>query len=177
MASQDIASALQRVGAVLRRRPESGLHEDAPGIARWQGGLRMMVSHAGGTQVLTDMPAELGGTGDQVSPGWLMRAGIASCAATCVVMAAAAEGIELAMLEVEACSRSDARGLLGMTDADGSEIDAGPLDIRLLVRVSAPGVPAERLRKLVERSHRQAPVSSAIRTAVRMDLQIEVGVG
>ena len=162
MASQDIAAAMQRVEAVLRRRPEAGLHEDAPGIARWQGGLRMVASHSSGTQVSTDMPSEVGGTGDQISPGWLMRAGIASCAATCVVMAAAAEGIELATLEVEACSQSDARGMLG---------------IRLLVRVSAPGVAAERLRKLVERSHLHAPISSAIRAAVRMDLRIEVGGG
>ena len=177
MASQDIAAAMQRVEAVLRRRPEAGLHEDAPGIARWQGGLRMVASHSSGTQVSTDMPSEVGGTGDQISPGWLMRAGIASCAATCVVMAAAAEGIELATLEVEACSQSDARGMLGMRDAEGREIFAGPLGIRLLVRVSAPGVAAERLRKLVERSHLHAPISSAIRAAVRMDLRIEVGGG
>jgi uncharacterized OsmC-like protein len=61
------------------------------------------------------MPSEVGGSGDQVTPGWLFRAGLASCAATRIAMAAAAEGIELATLEVRASSRSDTRGLLGMT--------------------------------------------------------------
>ena len=72
------------------------MHDDAPATARWQGGTpRRHVSHADGTQVPTDMPAELGGSGDQVTPGWLFRAGLASCAATSIVLAAAAEGIEL----------------------------------------------------------------------------------
>jgi hypothetical protein len=34
-----------------------------------------------------------------VTPGWLFRAGFASCAATCIAMGAAAQGIELASLE------------------------------------------------------------------------------
>ncbi|MEO8486640.1 MAG: OsmC family protein [Betaproteobacteria bacterium] len=45
------------------------------------------------------MPAELGGNGDRVSPGWLFRAGIASCAATAIAMRAAAEGIGIEDLE------------------------------------------------------------------------------
>lgn len=99
---QNLATALQRVEAVLRRRPEMGLQDDAPATARWESGLRFVASHANGTQLVTDMPAELGGSGDQVTPGWLFRAGLASCAATCIVLAAAAEGIALATLEVSA---------------------------------------------------------------------------
>ena len=75
---QNLATALQRVEAVLRRRPEMGLQDDAPATARWESGLRFVASHANGTQLVTDMPAELGGSGDQVTPGWLFRAGLAS---------------------------------------------------------------------------------------------------
>lgn len=175
MTARDIAVALQRVESVLLRRPEAGLHEDAPATARWDGGTRTVASHANGRQVLTDMPTEMGGSGDQVTPGWLFRAALASCAATRIAMSAASEGIELGTLDVLASSRSDARGLLGMADADGAEVRAGPCDVQLLVRISAPGVPAQRLRALVEESHRRSPVSCAAQEPLAVDLRIEVG--
>src|SRR5438552_3676240 len=100
MGMHDIAAAMQRVEEVLRRRPDAGLHDDAPATARWQGGTRIVASHANGTQMQTDMPDELGGSGERVTPGWLFRAGVASCAATRIAMAAAAEGVALDTLEV-----------------------------------------------------------------------------
>jgi hypothetical protein len=79
MAAQEIAAALQRLKSVLRRRPQAGLHDDAAATARWDGGMRVIAYHDNGTKVLTDMPRELGGSGGQVTPGWLLRAGFASC--------------------------------------------------------------------------------------------------
>src|SRR5580704_16493259 len=117
MAAQDIAAAVRRVESVLKRRPEFGIHDDAQAIACWGSGLRVVSSHENGTQILTDLPAELGGSGDQVTPGWLLRAGLASCLATRIAMGAAASGIDLRTLEVAASSRSDARGLFGMREA------------------------------------------------------------
>jgi uncharacterized OsmC-like protein len=174
MAMEDIAAAVRRVESVLKRRPATGIHDDAPATARWQSALRVVASHANGTQLLTDMPTELGGSGDQVTPGWLLRAGLASCFATRIAMGAAAAGIELTMLEVLASSRSDARGLFGMTDVSGEPVGAGPRDVQLLVKISAPGVSAERLQTLVEDSNRCSPVSAAVRDAVPGDLRIEV---
>lgn len=174
MTTQQIAAAMQRVEAFLRRRPEAGLHEDASATARWQSGTRVVSSHVNGTLLSTDMPSELGGSGDKVTPGWLFRAGIASCSATRIAMSAAAEGIELASLEVSASSRSDARGLFGMTDAAGEPVCAGPRDVQLVVRIGAHGVSPERLRSLVENSHRCSPVTSAVENAVPMALHIEV---
>ncbi len=173
MAASDIAAAVQRVESVLQRRPAAGIHDDAPATARWQTGMRVAASHVNGTQMLTDMPTELGGSGEHVTPGWLFRAGLASCCATRIAMGAAAAGIELAMLEVSAGSRSDIRGLLGMADASGESVGAGPRDVRLLVRISAPAVSAERLRTLVEDSNRCSPVSAALRDPVSIALQIE----
>jgi uncharacterized OsmC-like protein len=174
MTIKDIASAVQRVESVLQRRPTTGIHDDAPATARWQIGLRVVASHEKGTQMLTDMPTELGGSGEKVTPGWLFRAGLASCLATCVAMNAAAEGIELALLEVLATSRSDLRGLFGMADSTGAVVSAGPSEIHLRVRISAAGVSAERLRLLVEDSNRCSPVSAAARDAVPVALRIEV---
>jgi uncharacterized OsmC-like protein len=177
MASQHIAAAMQRVESVLKRRPEVGLHDDAPATARWQSGTQVVSSHANGTRLLTDMPTELGGSGEQVTPGWLFRAGLASCLATRIAMGAAVAGFELTMLEVVASSRSDARGIFGMSEASGEPVCAGPRNIQVLVRIAAPGVSPERLRILMEESNRCSPVSAAVRDEVPMTLCIEVDGG
>lgn len=175
MAKQDIAAALERVESVFSRRPEAAFHDDAPSIVRWQGGLRFEAAHENGMRVWTDMPAELGGTGDQVSSGWLARAGLAACTASCIALAAASEGIELETLEVKATSRSDARGMLGIATADGQAVYPGPHDVQMHVRISARGVPPQRLRTLVEESNRRAPITSAFKTALAVSLHIEIG--
>jgi uncharacterized OsmC-like protein len=175
MAAQDLATALQRVHAVLQRRPDTGLHDDAPATVRWSGGTRIVASHANGAQVMTDMPAELGGSGDQVTPGWLFRAGFASCAATSIVMAAAREGITLQTLELRASSRSDTRGLLGIADQNGQTVDAMPSDVQLQVRIAADGVAPERLRALAEQGVACSPIPCAVRHALPFALHIDVG--
>ena len=174
MTTREIAAAMQRVQAILQRRPNVGLQSEAPASARWEGGTRIVASHANGAQMATDMPDELGGSGNEVTPGWLFRAGFASCAATCIAMGAAAKGIELASLEVVASSRSDLRGFLGMTDADGAPVHAGPRDVELAVRIRAPGVEPERLRALVKESYRCSPISNAVASAVPVDLRIDI---
>jgi uncharacterized OsmC-like protein len=174
MAAQDIAGALQRIESVLHRRPDSGLHDDAPATARWDGGLRLVATHPSGRQVVTDMPGEMGGSGDQVTPGWLFRAGLASCTATRIAMAAATAGIELQALELRASSRSDTRGIFGMAGADGQVVSAAPQDLQLHVRIAARGVSSERLRTLVENSYRCSPVPQAVHEAVAVALRIEV---
>lgn len=172
---RNIAVAMQRVTAALRRRPDMALQDDAPAAARWVSGTRVVSRHANGTEVASDMPVELGGSGDQVSPGWLFRAGLASCAATRIVLRAAAEGIELTSLEVSASSRSDTRGLLGMVETGGEPVSAGPRGVQLVVRIRAEGIADERLRELVEDTCRGAPISSALQNAVPLAVQVDVG--
>jgi organic hydroperoxide reductase OsmC/OhrA len=174
MTIEDIAAAVRRVESVLQRRPASAIHDDAPATAKWQTGLRVMACHADGTQIVTDMPSELGGSGAEVTPGWLFRAGLASCLATRIAIGAATDGIELTLLEVSACSRSDARGLFGMPDISGAPVGAGPRDVQLFIRIAAPGVSAEKLQALVEDSNRCSPVSAAARDVVPVALRIEV---
>jgi organic hydroperoxide reductase OsmC/OhrA len=175
MTIEDIAAAVRRVESVLRRRPAIGIQDDAPATAQWQTGLRVVASDANGAQLVTDMPSELGGSGEHVTPGWLFRAGLASCLATRIAMGAATAGIELTLLEVLASSRSDARGLFGMADVSGEPVGAGPCDLQLLVRIAAPGVSAEKLQTLVEDGNRCSPISAAARNAVAVALRIEVG--
>jgi hypothetical protein len=89
-------------------------------------------------------------------------------------MAAAIEHIEIATLEVSASSHSDARGLLGMRTSDGALVDAGPVGMELLVRISAPGIALERLRSLVEESQRCSPVGDALCREIPISLRIDI---
>jgi uncharacterized OsmC-like protein len=174
MTAETISKMVQRVRNVLSRHPDAGIHADEPAIARWGQGLRVICTHANGTQIATDLPVEIGGTGDQVTPGWLMRAGLASCVATRIAVGAAAEGIGLTRLEVSATSTSDARGLFGMTTALGEPITAAPRELRLEVRIGAPGVPRERLHAIIDESYHCSPVSAALVSAVPVALHIEI---
>jgi uncharacterized OsmC-like protein len=174
MTTQDIAAAIKRVESVLHKRPQAGLQDDAPATSRWEGNTRVLSRHPSGLHVVTDMPTELGGTGDQVTPGWLLRAAQASCATTCIVMAAATQGIALRSLEVVACSRSDARGLLGIADIGGTPVPAGPTAVELRVSICAPGVSDARLQALVKESGLCSPVSCAMESPVPVTLHIDV---
>ncbi|HZO23755.1 MAG TPA: OsmC family protein [Steroidobacteraceae bacterium] len=174
MTTQNVATALLRVESVLQRRPGAGLHDDAPATVRWERGLRVVAGHLNGTQIPTDMPRELGGTGDRVTPGWLMRAGLAACTATSIALRAAARGIELQRLEIVASSRSDTRGLLGMINERGEQVPAGPRDLELTVRIAAQGATAEQLRSLVEDGYRNSPIACALEAAMPVGLRIDI---
>ena len=175
MTVEDIAAALQRAESVFRRRPSAALQQDAPATATWRSGMRIEATHDNGAAVSTDMPTEFGGSGSQVSPGWLFRAGLASCAATCIAMSAAVQGIELRSLRVSAHSCGDVRGVLGMTDADGTPVYAGFQDLQLRVAISAPQVSNLRLRALVEHGLRVSPVYASLHEAIPIDVRIDVG--
>jgi uncharacterized OsmC-like protein len=174
MSLENIATAMQRVKSAFMRRPEAGIHDDAPATASWDGDVKVITRHADGTQLVTDMPRELGGSGEYVTPGWLFRAGLASCAATSIALAAAAKGLRLTELEVTASSRSDARGLLGMSEPSGDPVYAGPFDMQLHVRIRADGVSAELLREMVEGSLRHSPIPNAVSHATPLVLHIDV---
>jgi uncharacterized OsmC-like protein len=83
------------------------LHED----------LKFQVSGPRGEKVITDMPPPMGGTGSGANPGWLLRAGLASCNATVIAMRAAQLGLQLKSLEFTVESESDNRGFLGSDDS------------------------------------------------------------
>jgi uncharacterized OsmC-like protein len=173
MGMQEIAGAMERARSIYQRRPDAALHDDAPATARWQRDLRVVAGHANGTTMETDMPTELGGSGDRVTPGWMFRAGIASCAATTLAAAAAAQGIALDLLEVKVGSRSDTRGMLGLADADGRPVPAAPRDMTLQVRIAAAGVAPERLRQLVIEGCRCSPIPSAVQEALPLAIHVD----
>ncbi len=176
MSLQTVADAMARLEKLFRRRPEAGLVRDTPAHATWSGPdapLRVVCRHPGGREVSTDMPPELGGGGVEVTPGWLYRAGLASCATTSIALLAAAEGIVLETLQVEAASQSDARGLVGLDDEDGRVVSAAPVDQRLAIVIGARGATPAQLRSLVERALQRSPIPLAVKSsglAVQVDI-------
>ena len=170
----DIADALRRAVAVFTRRPDKGLHDDVSARAQWQGGMHVAATHASGLRIDTDMPVELGGGGERPSPGWYFRAGIAACAATAIAMVAAEQDIVLDRLDVEVGSRTDTRGLLGMRDADGAAVEAGPVGMQVDVNVAAAAVGADHLRALVEEALRRSPMQGAIAGQPAMTVAVTV---
>jgi uncharacterized OsmC-like protein len=168
MASKEIAAAWERLERIVARRPPT-LRDDRAASARWDAGLRVVVD--GAAEIVTDMPPELGGGGSGPTPGWLARAGLASCLVSCIAVLAAREGVALSSLEAEASSRSDLTGLFpGLREAS----DPGPHDIEIRVRIAATGVSDERLRQLVEKGHQMSPVSALFQAARPIALQISV---
>ena len=174
MPLHEIDIAVKRVMAALQRRPEIGIHANPNAVAQWESGTRVVTRSPDGTKVTTDMPKEIGGTGDQVSPGWLFRAGIASCAATSITIAAASEGIDLTVLQVRAESRSDVRGLLGMSEPNGAPVYAGLFDIELHVAIAANGTTPESLSSLVESCLAHSPIPCSVTTATPFKLHVNV---
>jgi uncharacterized OsmC-like protein len=173
MPTSDIAAALERVELLLTKRASVGLQDDTPCSARWTGQLGVVATHPGGRSVPTDMPREFGGNGEAVSPGWLLRAALASCTATCIVMAAARASIELDLLEVDADSVSDMRGFFGMPGDGERPAPAAPLDLQLTVRIAAAGVGGDRLRALVEATRTIIPVLAAVEGATPVVLKVD----
>ena len=174
MSLHNVKVGVERAMAAFQRHPEVAVHANPPAVARWESGTRV-VTHSGETMsVATDMPKELGGNSDQFTPGWLFRAGIASCAATSITLAAASEGINLTSLEVHVDSRSDARGLLGMSEPDGKPVYAGLFDVELRVNIAADGSNPMTLESLVTGCLSHSPVPCTLKTATPFALHVNV---
>ncbi|AKC86439.1 OsmC family protein [Pseudoxanthomonas suwonensis] len=158
-----IASVMSRARKVFQRRPDIAFAEDTTATAVWSGGLKSTASLPERAHVETDMPHELGGGGAGAPPGWLFRAGIASCALTSIVMSACEKGIVLSSIQVRVCSKSDTRGLLGMDDASAVAVFPGPQELRIEVEIRADGVPQQDLHALVHLGLERSPMQAALR--------------
>jgi uncharacterized OsmC-like protein len=169
MSGQQLREAIEKATEFVREHPEKGRNPNPPAVARIVDGLKCEVTGTGGERIATDMPRGVGGGGTATTPGWLMRAGLASCDATCIALRAAAQGIELSALEVVVTSESDLRGLLGTDD----QVPAGLQDLRIQVRIAAPGATAEQLESLVRWACAHSPVGGADLARTRVEVRVD----
>jgi uncharacterized OsmC-like protein len=169
VASSHIGRSIEAAKQYLAEHPEEARYTDTAASAMVEGGLRCRVDGPNGAIVYTDMPTGVGGESTAPSPGWLLRAGQASCDATLIIMRAAELGIALQRVEVVVDSESDDRGILAMDD----DVPAGPLITRTRVRIRADGVEPQVLQELVEWAERHSPVADSLRRVVPMTVEVE----
>ena len=122
-------------------------------------------------EVITDMSKTVGGGATAPTPGWLLRAALASCDATAVAMDAAREGVELTALAVTVESESDFRGALGVDDT----IDPGPLAVRVRIQLAAANATEDQLREIVQRAESRSPVHDAVVREISMTTEVVTG--
>src|SRR5512143_2343323 len=145
MSTQDnIRESLQRLMRYYTQDPDKAVGHDKEAVAVIEAGLRARASGPDGQTLVCDMARGLGGTATAPSPGWMMRAALANCEAIMIALRAAQLGIHLNTLEVRVESVSDDRGMLGM---DNSK-PAGPLNIKVGIRIGADRVLAGKLREI-----------------------------
>lgn len=167
----DIRESIISVKSALASKPDAGPAPDRPAVAVIEDGLRCRIEGASGWTVVTDMPPAVGGEGAAPTPGWLIRAALASCAATTIAMRAAELDLPLTRLEVTAESETDMRGLLGI----GEGVQPGPVSALLRVRLAAEAADAQRLEELVVWADSHSPVGDCVRRAVPVELEIAAG--
>ncbi len=163
---ESIRSALETTAGYLAEHPEAGAGADPPATAVRVDGLRFRVTGPSG-EVSTDMATALGGGGSAPSPGWLMRAALASCDATIIAIEAARAGIELSDLSVTVESVSDSRGVLGV----GDPVPPGPLEVRVRIELAGDAT-EDQLRALVERAESRSAVGDAIAREVAVTTEV-----
>ncbi len=169
MSTTQIRHSIQNAVGYLTAHPETGKGADGSVTAVLTDGLCCRAAHSTGVVVVTDMPPAVGGGGSAPTPGWFLRAALATCDATVIAMRAALDDVQLTTLEVTVASESDDRGLLGVDDS----VAPGPLFVRVHVRIASESASNEHLRAIVAWAERHSPVADAMGRAVPAAVEIE----
>jgi uncharacterized OsmC-like protein len=164
---ESIRSAIETASGHLAEHPEVAVGTDAAATAVHQEGLRFRVEGPKG-DLITDMSKTVGGGATAPTPGWLMRAALASCDATAVALEAARDGVELTDLTVTVESDSDFRGVLGVDDS----VRPGPLAVRVRIQLAAGNATQDQLRGIVQRAESRSPVGDVVARGVSVTTEI-----
>jgi uncharacterized OsmC-like protein len=165
-----IRESMQGVIAYYAQNPNKALSQDKGAVAVIEEGLRVRATGPDGQTLVCDMPKGLGGEASAPSPGWTMRAALANCEAVMIALRAAQLGVELTTLEVRVGSISDDRGMLGVDDSQ----PAGPLSMKVSIRIGAEGVSSEQLHEIVEWAEKHSPVGEPFTRVVPTEYTVEV---
>jgi len=170
MSTQDnIRESMQGVIGYYTQNPDKALSQDKEAVAVIEEGLRVRAAGPDGQVLVCDMPKGLGGGGTAPSPGWMMRASLANCEAIMIALRAAQLDVHLDTLEVRVDSVSDDRGMLGMDD---SKL-AGPMNMKVSIRIGADGIPAEKLHEIIEWAEHHSPVGEPLNRVMPVEYAVE----
>ena len=153
----EIRAAQERAADIFRKKPGAAF-SSIRANAHLGDGLACTVRQ-GDYEVVADMPKVLGGLGSAPSPGFFVRAGLASCVAIGIKLAAAREAIAIEAIDVDVEMDFDDSALLGM---GGNS--AAPLETRLTITL-ATSAPWHEVTAMVERALAADPFFLALRDA------------
>ncbi len=168
-----IRAAIESASAYLTEHPDEARYTDSLATATLIDGLHVRVAGPNGETLDTDMPAAVGGAGARPSPGWFLRAAVASCVASIATMRAAQLGLTGFTCGVDVDSESNDLGILGLD----ASVPGRPLSMRIALRLAADGAGEDQLRGVAAWAVDHCPVSDAVRRAVPVDLEVEVATG
>ncbi len=119
-------------------------------------------------KLVTDNPKSEGGEGRGPTPGFLIRAGLASCCAICYGIAAARLEVPIDSIDVEVESDFDARGLYGL-----AEVTHGFTEVRLTVHVCSAAPEADILN-VIDTGDDMSPMLWVVRDPVTVKREVEI---
>ncbi|MCG6888312.1 MAG: OsmC family protein [Gammaproteobacteria bacterium] len=169
MSDVEIGKAVENVENYLQSQSDPGPQADAPATATIVSGLRCRIESPQGDSIYTDMPAHVGGGATANSPGWHLRAALASCDATLLAIRAARLGLQLDSIEVRVEASSDGRGMFL-----DEGISPGSSAMHLFFKIGASGVSREQIEALVHWVEQHSPVGADITRAVSVQSHIEI---
>jgi len=168
MNAGEIQKAIIGVEQFLQNATDRGLQADVAATATIEDGLRCRIESPDGSAIYTDMPTSVGGSASANSPGWHLRAALASCDATLLAMRAARLGLQLDSIQVRVEASSDGRGMFL-----DEGVSPGSDEMRLYFKISASTVSAEQIEALVRWVEEHSPVGTDITRAVDVRSEIE----
>ena len=170
MSTERIRKSIETAIEYLAQHRSEARYTDSLAIAELQEGLKCRIVDPQGRELLTDMVEGIGDENTAPSPGWLLRAALASCTATLIGMRAAQRKVELSGVKVLVDSESDDYGILGMDEA----VPAGPLSVSVRVQIASENATDAELREVVDWAVYHCPVVDAVRRDVRLTADMEI---
>ena len=119
-------------------------------------------------KLVTDEPKSDGGDDRGPTPGFFIRAGLASCCAMSYVMWAARMGVPIESIEVEVESDYDARGSFGLAD-----VPHGFIEVRRIVTVHSQAPGADILR-VIEAGDNMSAMLEVVRDPVTVKREVRI---
>ena len=155
MTDEELRRAQERAIAVYKRKPGAA-RSMASGSAQITEGLRCEFTQ-GEFRTTTDLPEIFGGGHAGPTPGFHARAGVATCLATGIKMAAQRAGIALRKVIVDLEMDFDDGAMFGL-----GGLSAAPLETRIAIRLDADE-PEAALQALVAEALEIDPFFLALR--------------
>lgn len=167
MADSEIRAKQERVIDVFAKRPQAGL-STTPARAVVGDGLRCEYVE-GDNSVVADMPEIMGGEASGPSPGFYARAGLCTCVAIGIKMAAVRGGLDVREVAVDVEVDFDDGAMFGLGDRT-----AAPLDTRISISIDTDAPLAE-VQAMVDTTLEADPWFLALRDAQSVTTELQVG--